>query len=180
MQDEIIMSVLAKAASVEGSTQALATRLKAPESTLQRWIEGRAQAPLRAFLAALEFVMQDERRNGTPVGDAASDTRTLVFRLGPLAARCARCDCEEFCAAEAGRTGLTSVLLCRSCGVEVVHGNLLAQLARDAVHHSRAVAVRTRRAVDSSRQNVARGEERIAQTRQRLDSSRWCDPDKQT
>lgn len=174
MQDEIVTRVLAEAARVEGSTQALATRLKAPESTLQRWIDGHAQAPLRAFLAALEFVMDEERLHPAPPGEPAADAPKLVFRLGPLNARCARCDCEEFAARDPGRLRLTSVLLCRSCGETVVHGHLLAQLAKDAVHHSRAATGRTRRAVQASRLTVARGRERIARSAQRVGS--WTAP----
>ncbi len=174
MQDEIVTRVLAEAARAEGSTQALATRLKAPESTLQRWIDGHAQAPLRAFLAALEFVMDEERLHPAAPTEPGTDAQHLVFRLGPLNARCARCDCEEFTTRDPGRLRLTSVLLCRSCGQTVVHGNLLAQLAKDAVHQSRAVTGRTRRTVEASRLSVARGRERIARSAQRATS--WTAP----
>ncbi len=170
MQDEIVTRVLAEAARVEGCTQALATRLKAPESTLQRWIEGHAQAPLRAFLAALNFVMDEERLHPVPPGEPGRDAQKLAFRLGPLNARCARCDCEEFALRDPGRLRLTSVLLCHSCGQTVVHGDLLAQLAKDAVHHSRAATGRTRRAVEASRLKVVRGRERIARSAQRVTS----------
>jgi hypothetical protein len=35
----------------------------------------------------------------------------------------------------------TSVLVCASCGESVIHGNLICQLARDTIHHSRAATV---------------------------------------
>lgn len=171
---QLVTRVLAEAARIEGSTQALATRLKAPESTLQRWIDGHAQAPLRAFLAALDYVMEKELGHPAPAGVSGDEMRQLVFRLGPLAARCARCDCEEFAARGPGTLRLTSVLLCRSCGQAVVHGNLLAQLAKDAVHHSRAATGCTRRAVDASRASVASGRERIARSSERIGA--WSTP----
>ena len=174
MQDEIVTRVLTEAARIEGSTQALATRLKAPESTLQRWIDGNAQTPLRAFLAVLDYVMEEERRNAAPAGEPEGEARTVTFHLGPLAARCARCDSEDFATRDAARLRLTSTLVCRGCGEAVVHGNLLAQLAKDAVHHSRAATGRTRRAVAASRESVARGRERIARSAQRLPS--WVAP----
>lgn len=174
MEDRIVTRVLAEAARIEGSTQALATRLKAPESTLQRWIDGHAQAPLRAFLAALDYVMEREGSNSAPAGAPEAGSRELVFRLGPLAARCARCDGEQFVARDAGSLRLTSMLLCRSCGEAVVHGNLLAQLAKDAVHHSRAATGRTRRAVEASRASVARGREKIARSSERVGT--WTTP----
>ena len=151
MQDKIITLVLQQAAQAEGSTQALATRLNAPEPTLIRWMTGRAQTPLRAFLAVIDFLMQKERKSAEPPpppGDAPPET--LTFRLGPLLGRCSRCDSTEFRPLRQGALRLTSPLACTACGAETVHGDLLAQLARDAVQHSRAVAVRTRRAVDAA------------------------------
>jgi hypothetical protein len=52
MHDRMIPLLLRQAAEAEGSTQALASRLNAPEPTLLRWMDGRAQTPLRALLAS--------------------------------------------------------------------------------------------------------------------------------
>lgn len=174
MQDKTVTLILHQAAKAEGSTQALATRLHAPEATLLRWMDGRAQAPLRAFLAVLEFLMQLERKearaaiaaDAAPPGSAAADK--LVFPLGPLFARCARCDGTEFRLITPGALRLTSTLSCTSCEEHVIHGNLLAQLARDAVHHSRAVAVRTRRAAGRTRSIVERGKRRLEDSERRV------------
>lgn len=163
MQEKIVTRILQQAARAEGSTQALASRLNAPEPTLLRWMDGRAQTPLRAFLAVLDFLMQLEgRSNPDPAEAPAGQPDRLVFPLGPLHARCARCDGTEFRLLAPGALRLTSVLGCTACGEEAIHGRLLAQLARDAVHQSRAVAARTRRAVKQTRALVERGQERLA------------------
>ena len=36
---------------------------------------------------------------------------------------------------------MTSELACAGCGERVVHGNLISQLAKDAVHQSRAMTI---------------------------------------
>ena len=170
MQDRTVALILQQAAKAEGSTQALASRLHAPEATLLRWMDGRAQAPLRALLAVLEFLMELERKTEQPASPAASEPGQpdrLVFPLGPLLARCTRCDGTEFRLTGAGGLRLTSRLACTGCGLETIHGNLLAQLAKDAVQQSRAVAVRTRRAVDRGRAVVERGKRLAMQRRDR-------------
>ena len=143
MADNVYTKVLKQAADMEGSTQALAARLRVPENTLLRWMSGRAQMPLRAFLRVVELVSQHEQRNG----DAAS-ARTevahgdnLSFAMGELQARCARCDGTEFALTDRGPLRMTSELACGSCGERVVHGDLVSQLARDAVQQSRAMTV---------------------------------------
>ena len=162
MQDKTVALILQQAAKAEGSTQALATRLHAPEATLLRWMDGRAQTPLRAFLAVLDFLMDLERKAAQPASPATADQPgRLVFPLGPLLARCARCDGTDFRLADAGGLRLTSRLGCTTCGQEVLHGNLLAQLAKDAVQQSRAVAVRTRRVVERGRAAVERAKRRL-------------------
>jgi hypothetical protein len=148
MQEKIITDVLREAAHIEGGTQALATQLRAPEPTLARWLAGRAQTPLRAFLAALELVMNAELREGRGQVQGAAGALPagpLVFRLGPLQARCTRCDGEVFLQRGEGELRMTSVLACAACGTPVVHGRLIAQLAKDAVYQSRAATARTRR-----------------------------------
>jgi hypothetical protein len=170
MQDLLVTRILQEAARAEGSTQALATRLHAPEGTLALWIAGRAQTPLRAFLAALDFVMQAERAGTLPVAGAPDERgRKLVFPLGRLFARCQRCDATEFAAKEPeSPLRLTSTLVCTVCKLEVVHGNLVAQLAKDAVQHSRAASARSRRAAILSRESVERGKHRIEETGRRV------------
>lgn len=181
MHDKIITLILRRAADAEGSTQALASRLNAPEPTLLRWMDGRAQTPLRAFLAVLEFLMQLERKAANGAADAAAPAADgaqpdkLVFPLGPLLARCARCDGTEFRLVNAGTLRLTSPLACTGCGASVIHGNLLAQLAKDAVHQSRAVAARTRRAAEHTRAVVARGRRKLEESARRITSA--DDPD---
>lgn len=163
MQDKTVTLILQQAAQAEGSAQALASRLRAPEATLLRWIDGRAQTPLRAFLAVLEFLMELERKNAAAASPAADlrDSGKLVFALGRLFARCDRCDGTEFRLAEPGGLRLTSRLACCTCGLEAIHGNLLAQLAKDAVHQSRAVAVRTQRTLDRGRATIERARRRL-------------------
>lgn len=157
MQDEVVVRVLREAARIEGSTSALAGRLRAPETTLVRWMTGNAQMPLRAFLAAVEFVMQAENAAADAPPGGPPPAQKLVFPLGELLARCARCDGTEFTPGSPGAPlRLTSTLVCTACGEKVVHGRLLARLAQDAVHQSKAMAVRARRAVESSRERVAR------------------------
>jgi hypothetical protein len=182
MQDKIVTVILHQAAKAEGSTQALASRLHAPEATLLRWMDGRAQTPLRAFLAVLEFLMQLERKAAegfvaeppspeaphTLQADSTVRADTLTFSLGSLFARCRRCDGSEFRRVTPGTLRLTSTLACTSCGEEAIQGNLLAQLAKDAVHQSRAVAVRTQRAVDRARAIVERGKRRIEQSKAKI------------
>ncbi|HET7198276.1 MAG TPA: hypothetical protein VFI86_06390 [Burkholderiales bacterium] len=175
MHDKIVALILQQAARAEGSTQALATRLHAPEATLLRWMDGRAQTPLRAFLAVLDFLMDLERKSaetlgptrpGHAVGNAPQNK--LVFPLGALLARCGRCDGTEFRLLAEEPLRLTSVLACTACGEQVVHGNLLAQLAKDAVHQSKAIAVRTRRAVSRGRALVESGKRRLEASARRI------------
>jgi hypothetical protein len=143
MADTIHTRALAQAASAQGSTQALATLLHVPESTLLRWMSGRAQMPLRAFLRVVELVSQHEKGNGDAASARTEVARgdNLSFAMGELQARCARCDGTEFARTDGGPLRMTSELACGSCGERVVHGNLISQLARDAVQQSRAMTV---------------------------------------
>jgi len=170
MQQKIITDVLREAVRIEGSSQALASRLHAPETTLGRWVSGRAQMPLRAFLAVLELVMREEARAAVPADadSAARNAEPLVFRLGPLTARCARCDGTAF-AANGAALRRTSRLRCIDCGEAVVHGDLLAQLARDAVHQTRASSARTRRAMNAARESTEHAQRRLNEVRLRLE-----------
>lgn len=146
MKETLYTQTLARAADAEGGTAALASLLHVPERTLERWMSGRAQTPLRAFLKALERLTTHEA-NGAAPPRPPSNGEPLVFRMGNLLARCARCDSTEFQPANPqAPLRLTAELLCRACGQKVVHGNLIAQLAQDAVQHAHAMtAARQRR-----------------------------------
>ena len=150
MAQTIYTETLAKAAELHGSTQALASFLRVPEATLLRWMSGRAQMPLQAFLKLIEAVAQSESAHPSDhVLQEAPQAEPLTFRIGSLAARCARCDSMQFRPVAAGSPlRMTSELACVSCGERVVRGDLIAQLAKDTGQHSRAMtASRTRRQV---------------------------------
>jgi hypothetical protein len=139
MADTLFTQALAKAAEAQGSTQALASLLRVPENTLLRWMSGRAQMPLQAFLKLLELVAQHEIKQPAQSGGAINGEK-LRFRIGQLEAHCARCDGHDFKAADPSLPlRYTSALHCCACGERIVHGNLIAQLAKDAVYHSRAM-----------------------------------------
>jgi hypothetical protein len=93
------------------------------------------------FLTALE---QSSQRppDGKPAG-----TARMGFKMGPLEARCARCDSIEFAAVDASAPlGYTTRIACAACGEQAVVGNLVVQVAKDAVQQSRAMtAARMRR-----------------------------------
>jgi hypothetical protein len=143
MADTIYTRALARAAQAQGSTQSLASLLHVPESTLLRWISGRAQMPLQAFLKLIELLAQHEKngdQESAPPAQGRDENHS--FSMGQLFANCARCDATQFVQVAAGTPlYMTSELACTSCGERVVHGNLIAQLARDAVHQSRAMTV---------------------------------------
>jgi len=145
---DIYTQTLARAAEAHGSTQALASLLHVPESTLLRWMSGRAQMPLAAFLRLIGLLGEYEKKGGGYPGarGAASDEK-LAFRMGKLFARCARCDGIEFLPADPAQPlRLMSELQCCACGERVIHGNLIAQLAKDAISQSRAyTAARAKR-----------------------------------
>ena len=147
MADTVYTRTLQKAAAAAGSTQALATVLNVPESTLFRWMSGRAYMPLRAFLRLIEYLTSNESK---PVAEYASAApEDLVFRIGEHAARCSKCDSEDFRMEVPGPLRMTSRLLCRACGEAVIHGDLIARLASETIQHSRAMTVaRARRQRD--------------------------------
>lgn len=145
---DIYTQTLARAAEAQGSTQAVASLLHVPESTLRRWMSGRAQMPLAAFLRLIGLLSEYERKGGGYPGTAgAASGETLAFRMGTLIARCARCDGSAFLPADPKQpVKLTSELACCACGERVIHGNLIAQLAKDAVMQSRTyTAARAKR-----------------------------------
>src|SRR3954464_366803 len=147
MADTIYTQTLARAAEIHGSTQALASFLHVPENTLLRWMSGRAQMPLQAFLKLVEVLSESERKGNGPAALRAAEGEPLTFKMGENVAHCARCEGTEFSVVTpGGRLDFISELTCRACGERVVHGNLISQLATDAVRHSRAMtAARSRR-----------------------------------
>src|SRR5438045_9073288 len=90
MADNVYTKVLKQAAELEGSSQALAARLRVPENTLVRWMSGRAQMPLQAFLNAMEFVAARNAEQAAPASD-----EKLSFKIGTVLARCASCEGTE-------------------------------------------------------------------------------------
>lgn len=146
MADTIFTRALARATQLHGSSQALAGLLRVPESTLLRWISGRAQMPLRAFHRVIELLTEHEQSaDATPAPAASVREANLSFNIGEMLARCARCSGTQFAPqSPAAPLQMTSVLHCSSCHYGVVHGALLAELAARAVRHSRHVATRTK------------------------------------
>jgi hypothetical protein len=149
--DTVYSRLLARALEIEGSSQSLAEILRVPEATMLRWRSGRAFMPVQAFQKLMAYIAAAEQR-GTA---AASSTEAqadgmaerIKFPIGKLFARCTRCDGIEFRRADlAAPLRMTSKLVCCTCAMEVIHGNLLAQLAEDVITHKRAeVVARARR-----------------------------------
>jgi DNA-directed RNA polymerase subunit RPC12/RpoP len=146
MKETIYTQTLRSAAAAEGGTAALASTLHVPEKTLERWMNGRAQTPLRAFLKALECVKLREQSAAAPPAEAHNG-EPLTLSSGNLVARCARCDGTEFLPVDPEkRPRYIDEVVCRGCGHKVVLGNIIARLAQDAVHHAHTLtAARERR-----------------------------------
>ena len=172
MQDNMYTRALRSAVEIEGDTMALAQRLRVPQNTLLLWMSGRSQMPVRAFHAVLDYLMGQEA-NGGNYGLVCTPTQyapdRFTLELGALTARCAHCGSAEFKRATPDEpVRLTSRLLCIGCGSETFHGQLVAQLADDAIQQSRALAVRTKRAVQRSRELQRQSEETIQKTKSKL------------
>ena len=137
MADNVYTKVLEQAAGLEGSTQALAARLRVPENTLLRWMTGRAQMPLQAFLNAMQFVAAREQQSAVQASPAADEK--LSFNVGPVFARCARCESIEFRRADASQPlQYARDLACCACGARVNYGRLVVQLAKETSVHPRS------------------------------------------
>jgi len=124
--------LLQMAVETEGSRQALASRLRAPERTLERWMTG-ARIPYRAYLAVLDFLLDRDRKGELALSwppDAMTDGK-YVIRLGETLAKCASCETTEFRPVERAQLRLTSKLACDRCGMVVEHAVLLASLASE-------------------------------------------------
>lgn len=128
MAETVFTRALTQAMEVEGSAQALAYLLRVPESTLLRWLAGRAQMPLHAFHRVIDLLVAHERKVGAPLGLDAREER-LSFAIGGISAQCKGCGGAQF----EGAPGMTSVLVCPGCKAETTQGELLAELATRAV-----------------------------------------------
>lgn len=138
MADTLYTRALIRAAEIHGSTQALASLLRVPENTLLRWMAGRAQMPVAAFLKVIELVSEDERKQ-VPEPQSVAAGQKLQFKSSTVEARCVRCDGVEFVQADPSLPlRYTTALVCCNCGERVVHGDLISQLAKDAVYYSKA------------------------------------------
>jgi hypothetical protein len=147
MTDNVYVRMLGRAVEVEGSSQAVAHILHVPERTLQRWREGRAQMPWKAFLRLVEYLLAAEQKaappdaRGSAAAAAPAAGEHIRFPAGELLARCARCDGDEFRRAKPTEPlRMTSRLVCCACGREALHSDLLVSLGRDLVAHAKAQA----------------------------------------
>ena len=122
--ENVYTRLLKQLVSIEGSTQAVCSLLRVPEGTLVWWMNGRAQMPLRALLRAVDLVAKHELKD---------QPDTLTFCVGPVRGRCAACGSEQFRRKDPrGSHTYHSALACMSCGQEVVQGDLVVQVAREA------------------------------------------------
>ena len=132
MAESVYTKVLQHAIAIEGGTHSLAGVLRVPEGTLQRWLSGRAQMPLRAFLKALELVRQRELKTGAaalPVNGAEN----LHLQLASCLAECDACGGTQFTPVDKSQAlKYTSLLRCCACCAEAVHGDLIVRLAKEA------------------------------------------------
>ena len=146
MSDNVFARTLARAIEVEGSAQSIAHLLRVPEATLMRWCEGRADMPVRAFTALVEFLGAAEARHAaneadTPTSPPQPSAEQLEFRIGNLLAQCARCESTEFRRVRPDEPlRMTSRLLCRACGHEIAHGDLLVKLGHSLIAKKREEA----------------------------------------
>ena len=138
MAENVYTRVLQQAAAIEGSTQALATLLRVPEGTLLRWMSGRSQMALRAFLKAIDLVAKREVQQAAPPAQPAPVSEALRFNVGPVFACCSGCHGMLFRRADAAQP-LTylSMLACVGCEAEVEHSQLVVQLAKEVGQYSR-------------------------------------------
>ena len=93
--------------------------------------------PLRAFLKAMDLVAKHEVSNVSQL-PAPSAGAPLRFSIGRTLAECASCGSIDFRQVDPTQPlKYTSELACASCGAQVVHGNLVVQLAREVSLNAR-------------------------------------------
>ena len=102
MAEDIYVTSLRRAASLHGSTQGLASALRVPESTLLRWMSGRAMMPEQAFTRVLAFIAEHEAKDFASPAPSAGRS-DLSFRAEDLFARCRNCGGTGFGAAGPAR-----------------------------------------------------------------------------
>jgi hypothetical protein len=142
--ENVYSKVLAQLVARESSPQAVASLLHVPEKTLERWMLGRSPMPLRAFLRALDLVVQHEEREGAPPSTQPAP-EPLMFRAGPVPATCTQCGHERFRRKDpAASATYRSVLACLGCGTEVAHGELIAALAKEVARRAGTYVLRAR------------------------------------
>jgi hypothetical protein len=146
MADTLYTRALIRAAEIQGSTQALASMLRVPENTLLRWMAGRAQMPLAAFLRVIEIISEDEKKQVPARDNGGANGEKLSFKWATVEAHCTRCDGMEFVQADPSlKLRYINELVCCGCGHRVIYGDLIAQLAKDAVYHSKATTIARQR-----------------------------------
>ena len=149
MANNVYTKVLQQAVHVEGSTQSLASLLHVPEGTLLRWMSGRSQMPLRAFLKAIDLVAKHELKTGATVAPPGGRVReSLRFNVAHTFAECANCRGSTFRRENpAEELRYVSMLVCGTCGTTVKHADLVMQLANEVGRHARErlAALRRRR-----------------------------------
>ena len=124
MAENVYTRLLKQLVAIEGSSQAVASLLRVPEGTLIWWMNGRAQMPLRALLKAMDLVAKHELKD---------HPERFTLEVGSVRARCAGCGATEFRPRDpAGPLTYKSTLACAICGHEVLHGELVVQVAKDA------------------------------------------------
>ena len=131
MAENVYTRLLKQLVAIEGSSQAVASMLRVPEGTLTWWMNGRAQMPLRALLKAMDLVAKHELKD---------QSERLTFDVGPARARCTACGATEFRRRDATAPfTYRSLLACAICGHEVVHGELVVRVAKEAGQQAKKV-----------------------------------------
>jgi len=157
--ENVYTKVLRQAAEIQGSTQALATLLHAPEHTLLRWMSGRTQMPLRAFFKAIDLVAAHEVASAGNRAPVAPSVQNLQFNAGATFAQCVACGGTQFRQVDPAQPlKYVSALLCRSCGAETTQAQLVMALAREVGQRARerVAAVRRGRAASRPRSSPAK------------------------
>jgi len=102
--------------------------------------------PVRAFTALVEHLTAAEASHAANEPEVAApgpqaSPEQLEFRIGNLMAHCARCEGTEFRRVRPDEPlKMTTRLLCRSCGHEIVHGDLLVKLGHALIAKKREEA----------------------------------------
>lgn len=151
--DNVYTKVLQQAVEMEGGAQAVASMLCVPEGTLLRWMSGRSQMPLRAFLKAIDLVAKHELKNGVAVAQPPAPPReSLRFNVAQTFAECAACRGTTFRRANPSEAlRYVSMLVCARCETAVKHADLVRQLAHEVGQHARERLAALRRRPPSRR-----------------------------